>query len=1792
MKILKFYCKLLCIVSIMALPSGWLSAQEVCDTTLYVTCCQSELPYQYHGQSYAQPGVYEVHLTSTSGCDSLVYLHLTVAANPTPAISGNLSFCDGESTILIASGGQSYEWEKAFGPTYWFPFAEEARIVLTEGGNYRVTVTDINGCTASMQVTVTKKNLPNVFIIVSDDEVCEGTEVQLSTYLSSGATCLWSTGSTERQITVTTGGTYYLQVSANGCTAGDFANITVHPTPSIEFVGQDQLCQGDTTTLYAISSSIATYLWNTNETDSAIRVHESGVYSVTVQSIYGCTNEDSVTVEEQPLPNVTINGPSVACIGSEAILTASGNAARYSWSTGDTTTALIIHPTKDTSYQVTAYSDHSCTATAIAYMHVNESYDTTISVTCCSSELPYMYNGVPYTQNGTYEVHLTTVHGCDSLVHLNFTVLDGPYAAISGETVMCSGDSTLLYAISNDVFSWSTGDTVSPISVRDTGWYVLTATASNGCQSFDSVYVAYHPDMGLTVSGNYFFCEGQSTLLTATGGVSYLWEKAFGPTFWYQFSTAAEVALSDGGDYRVTATDSFGCKASQVINVTKKNLPNASIFTNDYEHEVCEGNRIQLSAGWWATGYRYLWSTGSTDRQISVYKPGTYMLQVTANGCSAVDSITISMYPLPQISFSGDTLICRNYPATIYASAPDAVGYLWNTGDTSNHIHLTNATDTTFWVIVENIHGCVNRDTVSINVEDVPQALILGPDSICVGDSAVLTATGGAYYLWDNDSTSAVRVVDGPGTYSVTVITAGGCTASAQKNIYYYDATDVRIVGHNYICTGDSVLLTAQGLSFCMWSDSSTNNTLTVYEAGVYWVEGYDAHTCFASDTIEVHSGTPPTVQITGDSVGCYGGMNYLTANSPTAVSFLWNTGDTTAQIRVDETAVYSVEVVDSNYCHATDSFYFEQISAPACSILGITEICRGNFTVLTASDGERFLWSTGDTTSSIQVYPENTQSYSLTVQYLNGCSSSDSVQVVVHSQTPIVIQGENTFCQGDSTLLVAVADVPVVWSTGQYGDSIWVKETGDYTVSALEPNSCQGSTTKHVEQYQISNLQILGDSYLCVGDTGTLYAVIDEPVTYQWSNGSTDSFIRVTFTNWYSVTVTNASGCTATASTLLMVYSAPTVTVNGPTTVCYADSVQLTATGSATRFHWSTGDSTASVVISPRYTNTYQVTGYNDYGCSTTASFSVTVLPKPSVSITGDTVLCQGESTLLTCTNASSFLWSTGSTERSISVSETGTYSVIVTNSMGCTQSASIDVHVYDLPNLMILGDTVLCQGEQTELLAIGGNSYLWSNGSTNASITVAPANSTSYTVQAFNGVCMSEMSRLVVVNEKPTASITAPDGICDGSSVLLTAHGGLAYLWSNGQSSAMIDVHDSGIYQVVAFNQFGCTDTASHQLVQFPQAQVSIVGSSSLCPDEQGTLTAVGVGNFLWSTGDTSSSIVISTPSSYQVQLTDANGCVAFATQNVVALTSPTIVINGPDDMCENATVTLSALCANATSFSWNTGESSTTIEVSPSVTTTYTVTAISAANCFSQKSHTVNVHPTYLTELTAEICQGYPYSGQGFIIPVQQEAGVFTFTRNLQTVYGCDSVRVLQLTVNPVPVITSNISGNEQITNSGNYVYVLEPVANATSYEWILSNPNWSLSYNQNIAQVSISYPGSATLSVYALNSCGQSLPKTIQITFSTGVDDVEMSAVQVFPNPTSGMVNVQWMNGGQVDKVEIQLFDMYGRLLDVLETNGSNSQQTQIDLSSYASGIYLLKLRNTENSVESTVKIVKQ
>ena len=358
------------------------------------------------------------------------------------------------------------------------------------------------------------------------------------------------------------------------------------------------------------------------------------------------------------------------------------------------------------------------------------------------------------------------------------------------------------------------------------------------------------------------------------------------------------------------------------------------------------------------------------------------------------------------------------------------------------------------------------------------------------------------------------------------------------------------------------------------------------------------------------------------------------------------------------------------------------------------------------------------------------------------------------------------------------------------------------------------------VAVHSLPNVTISGDNDLCVGENTTLTAY--GASGYRWSNNansSTNASVIVTpsFTTTYTVTGTNQFGCTDTASIPVTVHSLPNVTVSGDNDLCYGESTTLTASG-ANSYLWSSNansNTNDSVIVTPATATIYSVTGTDLNGCSAIANVTVSVHDLPTVTISGDNGLCAGENTTLIASGASTYLWS-GNTNDStnavvtISPPATTTYTVTGTNQYGCTSTASINIDVYPLPQIIINGDTSICSGESTILTANGAEQYSWNIGEHTASINVSSFGIYTVTGTSVSG-CHNTASAVVTVSMPPTIYITGNTDICQDESTTLYANGGVIYIWNNGSSDASLTVNTAGTYQVIGTDENGCTNSAS---------------------------------------------------------------------------------------------------------------------------------------------------------------------------------------------------------------------------------------------------------------------------------------------------------------------------------------------------------------------------------------------
>ena len=475
----------------------------------------------------------------------------------------------------------------------------------------------------------------------------------------------------------------------------------------------------------------------------------------------------------------------------------------------------------------------------------------------------------------------------------------------------------------------------------------------------------------------------------------------------------------------------------------------------------------------------------------------------------------------------------------------------------------------------------------------------------------------------------------------------------------------------------------------------------------------------------------------------------------------------------------------------------------------------------------------------------------------------------------------------------------------------------------------------------------ISGNTTICSGDITTLTA--SGGINYSWSTGATSAAItdNPTTNTSYTVLVTDASGCSDTAIASVNVLSSPTAAVAGNNTICSGQSTTLTASGGG-NYSWSNSSTASSISVSPTTNTTYSVIVFAG-SCSDTASISVTVNLSPTAMISGNTTICSGQTTTLTASGGTNYSWNTSSTSAAITDNPTTntSYTVFVTNASGCADTASVAIVVVPVPIASISGNNTICSGTSVTLTASGGNNYSWNTGATTSSVSVSPTTNTTYSVIVSAGGCADTTNILVSVIASPVASVSGNTTICSGQTTTLTALGGGNYLWSTGATTSSITATVAGTYSVVV-SAGGCSDTASILVVANPSPNANITGNNIICTGQNAILTASGGGNYLWNPGGQTNAAIAVSPSVftiYSVTVSIGN-CTDTSSSSVTVNPNPTANA-GTDVTINYGDVTILSASGGGT-YLWNTDETTVSISVSPTATTSYTVIVTDANGC----------------------------------------------------------------------------------------------------------------------------------------------------------------------------------------------------------------------------------------------------
>ena len=1752
-------------------------------------------------------GAYSVTVTDINSCTSNAAYTIT---QPATALSVTISktdiLCNGQITGSATATGTGGTGAISY---VWTGGATTASITNKPAGTYSVTATDANVCTATATTTIAQPATALSVSISKTDVACFGGSTGSATATGTGGTgaisYIWTGGATTAAITNKPAGTYSVTATDfNGCTATATTTIAQPATAlSVSVSKTDVTCFGNSTGSATATGTGGTgaisYLWTGGATTATITNKPAGTYSVTVTDANVCTATATTTIT-QPATGLTvsISKTDVACFGNStgsatAIGTGGTGAIGYLW-TGGATTASITNKPAGT-YSVTATDASSCTATAtttilqpasalaanIIGSNVNcfggSDGSANLVVTGGTPSNTYLWSNSATTEDltglsaGTFAVTVTDANSCIASASVTITEPSSALSAlIVGTNLTCNGSAngtatlTVSGGTAGYTYLWSNGASTQNLSGISAGNYSVTVTDSKGCTKTAAVTITEPVSISLTMSKTDVTCNGTSTgtaTVVASGGTpGYTY-------FWTGGATTSTMTAKPVGTYFVTVTDANNCTSVSSIAIAQPSALTASITAQT--NVLCNGGNngsATVTASGGTPGYTYLWTGGGTSITKSSLTAGTYTVTVTdTKSCTATVSATITQ-PLAALSASITTQVhvnCfggNNGSATVTASGgTPGYTYLWTGGGTS--ATKNNLLAGTYTVTVTDNNACTTTTNVTITEPTSLSASTTKTNVTCnalCDGTASATVSGGTTpysYAWSNLQTTQSITALCAGTFNLTVTDAKGCTITSSAVISEPSAIVITPTVNDATCgnpDGSASVSVSGGVMpyGYLWSNSSTVNNISSVLAGSYTVTVNDANGCSNTASADINDSGAPTANASSTNVTCNGacdGTAQVTAIGGTSpYTYTWSNSANTASITSLCNATYSVTVTDQMNCKATASVTITQPAILNASITGSTNVLcnggnNGSATVTALGGTSPYTYSWSNTATAASVNGLNADVYTVTVLDSKSCSKSTAVTITEPSAISISSTVTDVLCNGGSTgtaTLTVSGGTPSYsynWTSGGSTATESNLAVGSYNVTVTDGNSCTNSTSVTINEPSALTAGVVSGNVSCNGinDGSVNLTVTGGTAAYSflWSNSATTEDISGLSANSYNVTVTDANSCQTTASAnisepsaLSANYTVTNVNCNGNTT----GQVNVTVTGGTASYSylWNNGATTEDLTGIGAGSYSLQITDAN--GCQTSVNATVSepsaiVLTPSSNDATCGASNGSASVTVSGGTLPYTYLWSNSATSNSLSNVGAGSYNVTVTDGNSCTSATTIIINNAGAPSVSVVSvNNASCFGNadgDATINVTGGVTpyiYSWSNGGASASINGLVANN--YTVTVTDAMGCTSLANLTVTEPAIlNASISGTDVSCNGNasgSANLTVTGGTpaySFNWTGGVTSEDLSGVIAGTYDVTVSDANGCSTTSSIIINEPYALSLSyIVTDENLGNDGAIDLTVVGgtAGyTFNWSNTASTEDLSGLAGGTYNVTVTDANGCTANASIVVNGITCGlTASIVGSDVSCNGGTTGSADLTVlggtNNYTFIWSNGE--TTEDLSGIGAGNYTVTITDINSCTANASVTIS-EPALLV-VTSSVTDANCGSSNGEI--------------SLVVTGG----------ITPYSYLWNNAATTSIISNLG-----------SGSYTFTVTDGN-SCTLNQTVA---VSDIGGATLSLASLNNvtCFGASDGDASVSVSAGVSPY----------------NYLWSNG----QVTVNLTGVAGGVYTLTVTD-ANSCQSAINV----------------------------
>jgi len=1330
--------------------------------------------------------------------------------------------------------------------------------------------------------------------------------------------------------------------------------------------------------------------------------------------------------------------------------------------------------------------------------------------------------------------------------------------------------------------------------------------------TMDGMFVGGGGQIVVDVTGTDVSCfagsDGTATAVASGGG---------GGPYTYSWSNGmmgSMITNLPAGTYSVTATNASGIPGEGTVTINEPATP-VLVTVGNIVHIDCTNviGEATAEGNGGTPGYTYSWSNGMMTPTASFIVSGTYTVTATdASGCTGTAFAVILENTTPPIADAGPAMVlsCNNPTVELDgtgSSSGSNILYLWSTLDgnivsgANTTTPLVDAVGTYTLTVSDVTNGCTAEDDVSVLDDTTPPTADAGSDMNlnCNNTSVMLDGSGSSAgaditYLWTtpdgnivSGETTTMPTVDSVGTYVLTVTdTLNGCSSLDTAEVIQTPVLTASISSQtNVDCNGNSTgSATAMGTGgngayVYEWSNSDTTQSITGLVAGTYTVTITDADTCSATVTATIAEPDVLLANASATNETAPGAEDGTATADPTGgtspFTYLWNTGATTQSLSNLAAGTYNVTVTDDHGCTATGSVMVNNFDCSTFTVQSnqIDVTCHGGAdgeATVTPSGGGipySYNWSNGETTQTISGLAAGT--YMVTVSETNGCE--EMLTLTISEPTAIVVSTtslSNVSCNGGNDGEVTVAanggapGYTFLWSNNGMGSTISNLAAGEYTVTATDQNNCTGTLTVTITEPDSLIASVLQSSNaLCQGESNGSATVAASGGTsgyaFEWPGGSTDPSRNDLAAATYSVTATDANGCTATVD----------VTIGEPAALsANASSTDLTAVGANDGtaiaeplggtmpylYLWSNGEATQQITGLPP--GTYCVTVTDDNGC--TAEGCATVNPfecgSTVAEATGNNVSCFGavdgsaQVTIMGFTPPIAFLWSNDSTTMAIQNLSAGTYAVTVSDANGCSKIDAVEITE---PTQLSVGATAVvnvdCPGGANGSIIVAGSggtpgyTFEWPDGSTNDTILNLQDGDYEVTITDANG-CTSSQNMEVGVDPDTELPIAMVQDIT-------------IELGSNGMASitaAMIDngsTDNCGIDTMILDRMdFTCADLGENEVV------LAVTDQANNCGFDFATVTVVD-----------NIAPAITCPDNIMVQSASCTEIVEYG--------PPTVT-----DNCPNPTFELISGAPPGTSF--------------PEGNTEIVLQAMDASGNADTCSFSIIVNNGFSSTATATpaTCNGMA-DGMAMAEPA---GGIPPFTyewddANNQTTQtatglaagdygvtitdanGCTTMAAvdvldppaLEIVVDEVAPV-SDIPGEIKISVSGG-------TGNYT-YEWVFDG-----SFFSDEEDLSVLDWGDYLLTISDENGC--TLDTSIFVDFLDAVTfkpDLEQY-VSVFPNPVTNRLFLIF-DLPAASEVSVSLYDLNGKLVMPTASDYFIRKSLNFEMDDLASGIYIVRI----------------